>query len=173
MRRERRPWRLWLAGAFFAAGLAYGFWYVFLLADPFHLVVVQRLDPLVVPCWALGWACAAAALWSARPRWWLALPAIGAGLYVAAMSTFPLWLDSPSEQVARWRAPDGRHDVRLVHTWYVIDPVYEVRVREHRGLLSREYVVWAAESESPPAVRFVGPATVEVAGPDGTDVVTF
>jgi hypothetical protein len=160
----RRRWALAsFAGALLVAVVAYA------AHTPGGLVVVNRLDyPLVA--WAAFWTLVVAgvALW--RPRRLvvalLVLPVLALG-YVTGAAAF---LDSSGwSLVARAASPDGRREARVVSGSDVIDPVWQVRIRTHRGLLSTERVVWRSyEFPEPVAVRFAGAHRLTVVASGGT-----
>lgn len=140
------------AGAVAALGLLVG-------ANPGGYVVADDLArPL--PWGVAVWACVALAICLYRPRRvgeWLAVAAVAV---VAAYSLyFALLVSNPPPAIAH-RAVSARHELRAVTVMHGIDVSYEVRVRERRGLLSRERTVWSGGQVR--EVRFTGPYAAAV-----------
>jgi hypothetical protein len=160
----RRRWALAsFAGALLVAAVAYA------AHTPGGLVAVNRLDyPLVA--WAAFWTLVVAGVVLWRPRRLavalLVLPvlALGYATGAAALLGRHEW-----SLVTRTVSPDRRREARLVEGYDAIDPVWQVRVRTHRGLLSTERVVWESyEFPEPVSVRFAGAHRLTVVASGGT-----
>jgi hypothetical protein len=145
-------------GALAAAG-AVAVLAVAVARNPGGYVVLDRLAR-PVPWGVAFWACVALAAWLYRPRRIVAWLGVAAVAVLAACSLFFAWLLSDPAPVIAHRAVSARYDVRAVEVRRGIDVTYEVRVRDRRGLLSRERTAWTG----PPvrALRLTGQDAAEV-----------
>ena len=169
-RRPRAAAALLSAAGVVAGGCLVAVW------NPFDLVALHASARLRLWGWAVAWLLLAAGvvLYRPRPRVTVAIAVVA--LPVCYVTSFELlFADPPGGEVHReWAARDGRV-VRLVHTTYWFDTVWEVRLRSGSGLLTRDELLWDGNvDDEAPAVELVAPGAVEIVDAEGrTYAVTF
>lgn len=175
---QRRTERRAALAAFAGGVVAFVVSYV---VEDTRYVALSSLDQPVL-WFTLGWLGVGAAVvlvvlpWLRRPRRTRRVVAaafvLATTLAVAAYSLFVVWLFAgwvDGEVVERTTSADGRYELRLVEGHEFIDPFWEVRLRERRGLLTREEVVWYSSGfPGVASFRFTGPRSVEVVDTAGT-----
>ena len=82
------------------------------------------------------------------------------------------WLaGSPGHQIVRERAQAGQLEVRVLERAVVVDTVWELRVRQPAGLLSKEWSAGCLNGDNPDdsfeSVKWVGATRLEVLVADG------
>lgn len=77
----------------------------------------------------------------------------------------------PGDQIVRERAPAGQSEVRVLERAVVVDTVWELRVRQPAGLLSKEWRAGCLNGDNPDdsfeSVKWVGATRLEVLVADG------
>ncbi|MFI9404994.1 hypothetical protein [Nocardia sp. NPDC052316] len=139
-----------------------------------------------IPLWAppLCWIATAALLvlvpklgWR-RTRAWLVPAAV---LALAVLPVLPLMMLSAiasgdSKVVAVEVSSDGRHDAVTQYVDFGIDTLCAVRLRERRGLFSRQTDVWPAREgrgqQCPTQVSFTGNNTISIIDARGLEMTT-
>ena len=121
---------------------------------------------------AVGLACATALLAGATAfdahrgerRWTVPTMIVGPVVLIGLVALSVPWVGTG--QVSAARSPDGRSTVVVTEALAVIDPVWEVRVRQNSGLLARQWYAGCVNGDDPnntfKGIAWINDTTFEV-----------